>query len=92
MPRYFFHYRDTNDQLVEDRLGSLHKNLEAAEREAQLVAEEILTEEFTQATPIFAPRCLEIEDEAGRVVLYLPFWASIAAPPNAASDQGFALN
>jgi hypothetical protein len=78
MPRYFFHYRDADDRLMEDRLGSHQASLAAVEHEAQLVAREILQEEINDGGPIFAPRCLEIENEAGQVVLYLPFWASVA--------------
>lgn len=78
MPRYYFHYRGTNDHVVEDRLGSRHIDLDAVEREAKLVAREILEEELAEGGPILAPRCLEIEDETGEVVLYLPFWASVA--------------
>jgi hypothetical protein len=56
------------------------------EREAQLVAREILEEELATGGPILAPRCLEIEDEAGEMVLYLPFWASVAIGPTAMSS------
>ena len=78
MPRYYFHYRDPDEQLVQDRLGSHHLDLDAVEREAQIVAQEILVEEIQEGRPPFVPRCLEIEDEAGEIVLLLPFWAALA--------------
>ena len=78
MPRYYFHYLDPNERLIEDRVGSRHKNLAAAELEAQVLAKEILTEELEEGGSPFAPRCMEIENEAGEVVLYLPFWAAVS--------------
>ena len=75
MPRFYFHYRDPDEQLVEDRVGSSHRNLEAVEREAEMLAKEILADELEQGGSPFAPRCLEIENEAGKTVLFLPFWA-----------------
>jgi hypothetical protein len=87
MPRYYFHYRGADDQVVEDRLGSRHVDLNAVEREAQLFAREILEEELAEGDPVLASRCLEIEDEAGEVVLYLPFWASVAIGPPARSPR-----
>ena len=77
MPRYYFHYLDPNEHLIEDRVGSRHKNLAAAEFEAQILAKEILTEELEEGGSPFTPRCMEIE-EAGEVVLYLPFWAAVS--------------
>ena len=76
MRRYYFHYRDCNDELTEDRVGSAHIDLDAVEREAEDVAREILVDELARGLPLFAPRCLEIENEDGDVVLYLPFWAA----------------
>jgi len=78
VPRYYFHYRDPNEHLIEDRVGSRHKNLAAAEFEAQILAKEILTEELEEGGSPFAPRCMEIENEAGEVVFYLPFWAAVS--------------
>ena len=78
MPRYYFHYLDPTEHLIEDRVGSRHKNLAAAELEAQILAKEILTEELEEGGSPFAPRCMEIENEAGEVVLYLPFWAAVS--------------
>jgi hypothetical protein len=78
MPRYYFHCRGTDDQIVEDRFGSQHVDLDAVEHEATLLAREILEEEILEGALVLTPRCLEIENEAGEVVLYLPFWASVA--------------
>lgn len=78
MPRYYFHYRGPDDELVEDRVGSQLSDMDAMEREAQDVALQILEDELEAGGQPSATRCLEIEDEAGEVVLYLPFWASVA--------------
>jgi hypothetical protein len=88
MPRYYFHYRGPDDQLVEDRVGSHQIGLEAAEREARLIAKEILVEELEDGGPPFAARSIEIEDEAGEVVLYLPFWAALLFPSQDAALVG----
>jgi hypothetical protein len=79
MPRFFFHYRGPDDLVIEDHLGSEQSDLEAVEREAHLVACDILEDELRQGGPLLATRCLEIEDESGEIVLLLPFWASFAA-------------
>jgi hypothetical protein len=78
MWRFCFHYRGPDDQVLEDLLGNLHESLESAERETQLVASDILEEELRKGGPVSATRCLEITDERGEIVLYLPFWAPFA--------------
>ena len=78
MPRYFFHYRGPDDLVIEDHLGSEQSDIEAVEREAHLVARDILEDELQQGGPFLAGRCLEIEDERGEIVLFLPFWASLS--------------
>jgi hypothetical protein len=80
MSRYYFHYRGPDDQLIEDRLGSYQPDLDAVEREARLIAKEILMEELEDGAPAFAVRSIEIEDETGELVLYLPFWAALLLP------------
>ena len=77
MPRYFFHYRDPKERLLADRVGSLHSSMDAVAQEAELRAKEILADELDQGSSPFAPRCIEIADEAGEIVLYLPFWAAV---------------
>ena len=76
MPRFFFHYRGPDDEVVEDRVGSQHTDIEAAEREAHQLAMDILEDELREGGSLSAARCVEVEDEDGQVVLYLPFWAS----------------
>lgn len=76
MPRYYFHYRDEEDDLLEDRVGSVHGNLESAEKEAESIAREILEDALEAGEAPDAPRCIEVVDENGVEVLYLPFWAS----------------
>jgi hypothetical protein len=78
MPRYYFHYRAPDEHLFEDRLGSCHADLDAAEREAKAIAKEILAEELEDGAQPFMSRSIEIEDEAGEIVLYLPFWAAVS--------------
>lgn len=78
MPRFFFHYRGPDDQMIEDLLGSEQPSIGAVEREAHLVAYDILEEEIRQGGSLLAPRCLEIEDERGEIVLFVPFWALLA--------------
>ena len=78
MPRYYFHYRRPDDELIEDHLGSELHDIEVVEREAHAVASDILEEEIREGGPMSAPRCLEVEDEHGDIVLYVPFWASFA--------------
>ena len=87
MPRFFFHYRGPDDEMLEDRVGSQLADLEAAEREAHQVAAEILEEELGEGGPLLASRCLEVEDEQGEIVLYVPFWASFAVRPSGASKH-----
>lgn len=74
--RYFFHYRDDNDVLSEDRVGSEHPDLASAESEARELAREFLEEAIAAGRHPSAPRSIEIVDDHGRDVLYLPFWAS----------------
>jgi hypothetical protein len=78
MPRFYFNYRGPDDQLVEDYLGSEQADIAAVEQEAQLLAQDILVEELEAGGPPSATRCVEVEDEHGEIVLYLPFWASLA--------------
>jgi hypothetical protein len=78
MPRYFFHYRGPDDELVEDRVGIQLRDVDAVELEAHELALQILEDELDAGGQPSATRCLEIEDEGGEIVLYLPFWASIA--------------
>jgi len=79
MPRYYFHYRDPQEHLTEDWVGSPHATFESVQREAELLAKEILSEEVEQGCSPSLPRCLEVEDEAGEIVLFLPFWANVLA-------------
>jgi hypothetical protein len=44
--------------------------------EARSVAFDILRDELDKGEVASVARCLEVEDEHGEVVLYLPFWAS----------------
>jgi hypothetical protein len=81
MPRFYFHYRDPDDQLIEDHFGYEQADIHGAEREAQVLAAEILQEELREGKSLWGSRSLEIENEDGEIVLYLPFWASILAPP-----------
>ena len=75
MARYFFHYQYADEKLLEDRVGIELPDLEAVEEEARSVAIEILSEELLEeGASLTEPRCLEIEDEDGAVVLYVPFW------------------
>jgi hypothetical protein len=83
MARYYFHYRGPDGDIVEDRIGSPHPDVEAVEREAHMVARDILQGELSAGGSPSATRCLEIEDESGALVLYLPFWASIVVEPSA---------
>lgn len=90
MPRYYFHYGDSDDNVVEDRIGRHHPNLERVEQEAHLVAREILEDEMRRGGSVSATRCLEIEDESGEIVLYVPFWAAI--PVGGPGDCGTAAS
>jgi hypothetical protein len=87
MPRFFFHYRDPDDELTEDRLGSQLRDLAAAEAEGHLLAREIIEEELAQGGPVLGTRSLEIADETGEIVLLMPFWASVSIGP-AGGDRG----
>ena len=78
MPRFYFNYRGPDDELVEDYFGSEQADIAAAEQEAQLLARDILVEELEAGGSLSATRCLVVEDEDGEIVLYLPFWASLA--------------
>jgi hypothetical protein len=85
MPRFFFHYRGPDEEMLEDRVGSQLADVDAAEREAQALALDILEEELGQGGSIVASRCLEVEDEHGEIVLYLPFWGSLVVEPSGAA-------
>jgi len=93
MPCYYFHYQRGRDQLVEDVVGSERDDLEQAEMEARSVAFDILRDELGKGEVSIA-RCLEIEDERGEVVLYLPFWASPSTlgPPEGVRGKPNILN
>ena len=80
MARYYFNYQYADEKVLADRVGTELGDLEAVEREAQSVALEILSDELTEGGSPMEPRCLEIENEFGEVVLYLPFWAALAVP------------
>ena len=94
MPRYHFHYQRGRDQLVEDVLGSEHDDLEQAEMEARSVAFDILRDELDKGEVVSVARCLQVEDEHGEVVLYLPFWASPSTlgPPEGVRGKPNILN
>ena len=81
MPRFYFHYRGPDDQLIEDHVGNEQADIESAEREAHRLAADILEEELAEGYPVLGPRCLEIENEQGEIVLYLPFWSLLTRRP-----------
>jgi hypothetical protein len=81
MSRYYFHFRD-DDDLLEDRIGTECSDLDAAEREAAAYARELLIEAVERGGSPMAPRCIEIVDERGCEVLYLPFWGSFTLLPD----------
>ena len=76
MVRYFFHYRNENGLLIEDRFGSEHSGLDAVEDKARHQARDTFEEEIQAGGDPQAPRCIEVVNERGIEVLYLPFWAS----------------
>ena len=80
MPRYYFHYQYADDRVLEDRVGTSLEDLEDVEREGRSIALEILSDELQRGGSVDKPRCLEIEDDQGDIVLYLPFWAALAVP------------
>ena len=80
MPRYYFHYQYADDRVLEDRVGTSLEDLEDVEREGRSIALEILSDELQRGGSVDEPRCLEIEDDQGDIVLYLPFWAAMALP------------
>jgi hypothetical protein len=80
MSRYFFHFRD-DEALLEDRIGTECPDLDAAEREAAAYARELLIEAVERGGSPITPRCIEIVDERGVEVLYLPFWGGLVFLP-----------
>ena len=89
MPRFFFHYQYGDDKVLEDRVGTVLDDLTAVELEASSIAFEILTDELTDGGLVSTPRCLEVADEEGDVVvLYLPFWAALSAPEGDRANAG----
>ena len=81
MPRYYFHYQYSDeDRVLEDHIGTQIADIESVEDAARSIAFEILSDELQQGGAPDTPRCLQVEDEAGEVVLYLPFWGALAIP------------
>ena len=77
MPRYYFNYQYADEKVLADRVGTELSDLEAVEREDRVVALEILSDEVMDGASPTDPRCLEIENDRGEIVLYLPFWARV---------------
>jgi hypothetical protein len=80
LARYFFHYRNEDGNLLEDRVGSEHSCLTAVEAEAYHQAREIFEDEVLGGAHPQLPRCIEVVSEEGSEVLYLPFWATPVVP------------
>jgi len=78
VPKYYFHYR-TDDELVEDREGSVHSDLEAAHAHAADLGRALLSMELRRGEDPGLPRSIEITDEEGNDQLYVVFWASLTA-------------
>jgi hypothetical protein len=71
VPRYFLHQR-RKDELIEDSEGAEFADLEQLKRELVLAAREIMTDRLMAGRSI-DDTAFEVMDEAGRVVLKMPF-------------------
>jgi hypothetical protein len=77
MPAYYFHIRD-NGVLIKDPTGLELPDLEAARTECTRIIVSVVREERMD-DPSSANRDFEIEDEAGRTVLVVPFRSSFSS-------------
>lgn len=75
MPRYFFHYRTDDDELIRDPDGSELANLEAAEYQAAEIGRAIVDKLAGEGRETREPRSIEITDADGEELLYVVFWA-----------------
>jgi hypothetical protein len=73
MPRYFFHVRDGETVIPDDRGVDL-PNLDDALEQCRRVVREVLNETENR-DKLTADRQFEIVDELGRLVLTIPFSA-----------------
>jgi len=71
MPRYFFHIR-SSDGIIEDPDGSDLPDLDAARREAELSARDLLADLLRQGVALDG-QAFEITDEMGQILERLPF-------------------
>lgn len=76
MPAYYFHIRD-NGVLMRDRTGLELPDLEAVRVECTRIIVSVVKEEKMDDA-LSANREFEIEDEAGRTVLVVPFRSSFS--------------
>jgi hypothetical protein len=83
MPHFFLHIRD-RDGLTADPEGTELPDLEAAQTDALAAARKILAEPIAKDGKTGDPR-FEIIDEAGRLLLTVPFRDAIEPLPTAPS-------
>lgn len=73
MPRFFFHIRTRDGQLLKDPEGQECANLQVVEDDAMASAKEILAEELLAGKPLLTGNSFEIFDERDVLVLEFPF-------------------
>jgi hypothetical protein len=79
MPRYFFHFRNS-DGLREDYEGEDLADLAAVEETAMASAKEIIAEGLLGGEPVLTGYSFEVCDEAGALLFAFPFSEAAAKP------------
>jgi hypothetical protein len=73
MPRFFFHIRTRDGQLLKDPEGQEFASLQEVEDDAMASAKEILAEGLLAGKPVLTGDAFEIFDERDVLVLEFPF-------------------
>ena len=77
-PKFYFHCRTETEQLLEDREGSIHADLDAAHDHANALGRAILERALAGGGDPGRPLSIEITDAAGTDQLFVVFWAALA--------------
>jgi hypothetical protein len=80
MPRYFFHIRTSEGQLLNDLDGEEFAGLSEVEEHAMVSAKEILAEGLLAGKPMLTGDSFEIYDETQALVLRFPFSGAAESP------------
>lgn len=80
MPRFFFHIRTSDGQLLKDPEGQEFANLQEVEDDAMASAKEILAEELLAGKTVLTGYAFEIFDQRDVLALKFPFSRAAEKP------------